>query len=59
MGDEDLHVLCDCLCDSCIEEDKEIVIYMMKEYQVEQSWTVVYKLSTSDFEFDFGWDYVC
>ncbi|XP_042032214.1 F-box protein CPR1-like [Salvia splendens] len=49
-----LCVLRDCLC-YCYPHENEIVIWMMKEYQVEDSWKIEYKLSTtftSDFDLD-------
>ncbi|XP_042031764.1 uncharacterized protein LOC121778473 [Salvia splendens] len=51
--DGDLSVLRDCLCYS-YTRDNEIVIWMMKEYGVEGSWTVEFKLSTVGC--DDGWD---
>ncbi|XP_047961883.1 F-box protein At3g07870-like [Salvia hispanica] len=46
-----LAALRDCLCYSYTWDD-EIVIWLMKEYQVEESWTIEYKLSTTRFGFD-------
>ncbi|KAL1533742.1 F-box protein CPR1-like [Salvia divinorum] len=43
----ELNVLRDCLCYS-YRLDDEFVIWLMKEYQVEESWTVEYKLSATD-----------
>ncbi|XP_042031606.1 F-box protein CPR1-like [Salvia splendens] len=54
----DLSVLKDCLCYS-YAHDNEVVIWMMKEYQVEDSWTIEYKLRTISFGFDFDLDYIC
>ena len=45
---EELNVLGDCLCYS-YTWDNEIVIWLIKEYQVEESWTEVYKLRTTGF----------
>ncbi|XP_042002589.1 F-box protein At3g07870-like [Salvia splendens] len=45
-----LSVLRDCLCYSCHARNNEIVIWMMKEYQVDESWTVEYKMSTIGFD---------
>ncbi|XP_047961892.1 F-box protein At3g07870-like [Salvia hispanica] len=42
-----LSVLRDCLCYSYYARNNEIVIWMMKEYQVDESWTVEYKMSTA------------
>ncbi|XP_047959922.1 F-box protein CPR1-like [Salvia hispanica] len=52
-GGNNLSVLRDCLCCS-YTRDNELVIWMMKEYQAEDSWTIEYKLSTivSDFDRD-------
>ncbi|XP_047953248.1 F-box protein At5g18160-like [Salvia hispanica] len=56
-----LCVLRDRLC-YCIPYENDIVLWMMKEYQVEDSWTIEYKLSTMGFDFDweldFDYDYV-
>ncbi|KAL1533718.1 putative F-box protein [Salvia divinorum] len=49
----ELSVLRDCLSVSYAWND-EIVIWSMKEYQVEASWTIEYRLSTNGFDFDFG-----
>ncbi|XP_047961896.1 uncharacterized protein LOC125206699 [Salvia hispanica] len=39
--------------------NNEVVIWMMKEYQVEDSWTIEYKLSIIGFDFDSDLDYIC
>ncbi|XP_042035035.1 uncharacterized protein LOC121781357 [Salvia splendens] len=49
----EVSVLSDYLCVSYVW-DNEIVIWLMKEYRVEQSWTIDYRLSTNGFNFDFG-----
>ncbi|XP_042033559.1 F-box protein CPR1-like [Salvia splendens] len=49
----ELSVLSDCLCVSYVW-GHEIVIWSMKEYRVEESWTIEYRLSTNGFNFDFG-----
>ncbi|XP_042033556.1 F-box protein CPR1-like [Salvia splendens] len=58
----ELSALRDCLCYSYTWEE-EIVIWLMKEYQVEESWTMLYKISNNGFDFDrasgFGWNYMC
>ncbi|XP_042035031.1 F-box protein CPR1-like [Salvia splendens] len=46
----EMTVFRDCLC-ICYIQDCEIIIWLMKEYRVEESWT---KLSTIGFDFDFG-----
>ena len=46
-----LSVLRDCLCYFYTRES-EIVIWKMKDYQVEDSWTMEYRLSTVGFDFD-------
>ncbi|XP_047959468.1 F-box protein At3g07870-like isoform X2 [Salvia hispanica] len=51
-----LCVLRDCLC-YCYPHENEIVIWMMKEYQVEDSWTIEYKLSTM-FDINFNLDHL-
>ncbi|XP_042032208.1 uncharacterized protein LOC121778883 [Salvia splendens] len=54
-GDEEFYfeltVFRDCLC-ICYIQDNEIIIWLMKEYRVEESWTIEYKLNTIGFEFD-------
>ena len=58
----ELSTLRDCLCYSYTWED-EIVVWSMKEYHVEESWTILYKMSSNGFDFDrasvFGWNYMC
>ncbi|KAL1533719.1 soyasapogenol B glucuronide galactosyltransferase [Salvia divinorum] len=54
-GFGDLSVLRGCLCVSYILGD-DFVIWLMKEYQVEESWTIEYKLSTIGYDFD--WVYL-
>ena len=49
-------VLKDCLC-FCYTWGHEIVVWLMKEYQVEKSWTIEYKLSTFDFYVNRAWVY--
>ncbi|XP_042033557.1 putative F-box protein At3g16210 [Salvia splendens] len=47
----ELSVLSDCLCYSYYNKRQdEILIWMMKEYQVNESWTVEYKMSTASFD---------
>ena len=47
VGVRELSVLRDCLCFSyCTWCGDEIVIWLMKEYQVKESWTIEYRLST-------------
>ncbi|KAL1533727.1 F-box protein-like protein [Salvia divinorum] len=48
-----LNVLRDCLCLSYTLEDK-VVIWLMKEYRVEESWTMEYQISI---DIDCGFDY--
>ncbi|XP_042033558.1 uncharacterized protein LOC121780100 [Salvia splendens] len=44
----ELSVLRDCMCYSyCAHNNDEIVIWMMKEYQVDESWSIEYKMSTT------------
>ena len=45
VWDVELSVLRDCLCFSYTWED-EIVVWLMKEYRVNESWTIEYKLGT-------------
>ncbi|KAL1533737.1 F-box protein-like protein [Salvia divinorum] len=52
--DVKLNVLRDCLCLSYTLDDK-VVIWLMKEYRVEESWTMEYQISI-DFNFDYGFD---
>ncbi|XP_042032323.1 putative F-box protein At1g32420 [Salvia splendens] len=52
-----LTIFRDCLC-ICYTHDYEIVIWLMKEYRVEESWTIKYKFSTIDFDIDFNVDWV-
>ena len=54
-GDGDLFVLRDYPCYS-YKLANELVIWMRKEYQVEDSWTLKYKFST--ISFDFNLDYI-
>ena len=49
----ELSVLSDCLCVSYAPEN-EIVIWSMKEYRDEESWTMEYRLSTYGVNFDYG-----
>ena len=55
---DDLHlvfnVVSDFLC-FCYTVDYEIIIWLMKEYRVEESWSIEYKLSTIGFDIDGGW----
>ncbi|KAL1533736.1 F-box protein-like protein [Salvia divinorum] len=46
--DVKLNVWRDCLCLS-YTLDHKVVIWLMKEYQVEESWTMKYQISTIDF----------
>ncbi|XP_047953518.1 F-box protein At3g07870-like [Salvia hispanica] len=50
----ELSTLMDCLCYSYTWED-DIVIWLMKEYQVEESWTNLHKISRNGFDLD--WDF--
>ncbi|XP_047953520.1 F-box protein At3g07870-like [Salvia hispanica] len=53
-GWRNLSVLRDCLCYSYYNGcQDEIVIWMMKEYQVHESWTTEYKMSTSGSDLSF------
>ncbi|XP_047959886.1 uncharacterized protein LOC125205113 [Salvia hispanica] len=58
----ELSALMDCLCYSYTWED-EIVIWLMKEYHVEESWTILYKIGSNGFDLDwpsgFDWNYMC
>ncbi|XP_047961757.1 F-box protein At3g07870-like [Salvia hispanica] len=61
MGDGwwNLSVLRDCLCSSHYNEfQDEIVIWMMKEYQVDESWTIEYKMSTTSLDSSVGRNYI-
>ncbi|XP_042033562.1 F-box protein At3g07870-like [Salvia splendens] len=52
----ELTVFRDCLC-ICYTRDYEINIWLMKEYRVEESWTIEYKLSTIDLNNNVNWLY--
>ncbi|XP_047961866.1 F-box protein CPR1-like [Salvia hispanica] len=54
-GYGDLCVLRDHLC-YCYTFDDDFIIWMMKEYQVEESWTIEYKLGPIICDFD--WDFM-
>ena len=54
IGKGELCVLKDCLC-YCYTRCYEIVIWMMKEYQVDESWIMEYKMNTFDLCID--WHY--
>ncbi|XP_047961860.1 uncharacterized protein LOC125206665 [Salvia hispanica] len=49
----ELSVLRDCLC-VCYTSNDNIFLWSMKEYRVEESWTLEYRLSYNGFDFDFG-----
>ncbi|XP_042032201.1 F-box protein At3g07870-like [Salvia splendens] len=50
ISEGELSVLRDCLCYSYYNEcQDEILIWMMKKYQVNESWTIEYKMSTTTF----------
>ncbi|XP_047961872.1 F-box protein CPR1-like [Salvia hispanica] len=50
VGELELIVLKDCLCIS-YKRENEIVIWLMKEYRVKESWTIEYKMSALCFGF--------
>ncbi|XP_042033563.1 F-box protein CPR1-like [Salvia splendens] len=52
-GYGDLCVLRDCLC-YCYTFDDDFIIWLMKEYQVEESWTIEYKLGPIICDFDWN-----
>ncbi|XP_042035037.1 F-box protein CPR1-like [Salvia splendens] len=54
IGNGKLSVLRDCVCYSnYTRSNGEIFIWMMKEYQVNESWTIGYKMSTTDSDLSF------